>query len=237
LHTKRIFNEPALWIKTPNAFKAIVDPDLFQRAQQILNRRKLLSDEDVLAKLKRSVKKYGVMTHEEMRKRRDVLGPRVFVWRFGTLANAYALIGETGRAPHVRLGRQKSRRLGQPILAAVLRRLQEDGRSVTVHKFGCRILVDNRWDCRLHIIRRRVDRAKAARWPVRLREQTGGDFYLLARESADGESKLDYYVLPGGIARTFPTVLKIRNGAEIDRFRVRDLSAAITNLVTFLSDT
>ena len=46
---------------------------------------------------------------------------------------------------------------------------------------------------------------------------------------------LDYYVLPAEIGRTFPTVLKVRNGREIDRFRVRELSAAIETLVTFLS--
>jgi hypothetical protein len=64
---------------------------------------------------------------------------------------------------------------------------------------------------------------KTARWPVRLREHSPADFHLVARVSADGESMLDYYVLPAEIGRTFPTVLKVRNGREIDRFRVLDL--------------
>lgn len=89
----------------------------------------------------------------------------------------------------------------------------------------------------MHIVRRRMDRAKTARWPVRLREMTAADLHLLARESADGESILDYYVLPAQVGRTFPTVLKIRNGAGIDRFRVRDLSAAVDTVMTFLSGT
>jgi DNA invertase Pin-like site-specific DNA recombinase len=236
LHTKRIFNDPATWIKTPNAFKAIVDPELFDRAQQLLDRRRMVSNEELLSKLRRSVRKHGVMTYEEMRKCRGVPGPGIFAWRFGSLANAYALIGEIGRAPHIRRGRQKSKRLGQPIVAAVLRRLQEDNRSVSVHDFGCRIRVDSRWDCRLHIARRRMDRAKTARWPVRLREQSVADFHLIARESADGESIMDYYVLPAEVGRTFPTVLKSRNGAAIDRFRVRDLSAAIEAVRMFLLD-
>jgi hypothetical protein len=46
---------------------------------------------------------------------------------------------------------------------------------------------------------------------------------------------LDYYVFPAEIGRTFPTVLKIRNCAEIDRFRVRELSIAIETLMAFLS--
>ena len=44
----------------------------------------------------------------------------IFVWRFGSLANAYALIGEVGRSPHIRQGRQKSKHLNQPILDALL---------------------------------------------------------------------------------------------------------------------
>lgn len=234
LKTKRIVNDPAARIRMPNAFKAIIDPSLFDRAQRLLHSRRMLSKEELLSKLRRAVKKHGVMTYEEMRHRRGVPGPGTFAWRFGSLANAYALIGETARAQHVSRGRHNGKRLRQPIQDAVLRRLREDGRSVTVH--GCRLRIDSRWDCRLHIARRRTDRAKTARWSVRLREHSPADFHLVARMSADGDSMLDYYVLPAMIGRTFPTVLKIRNSAEIDRFRVRTLSAAIDTVVAFLSD-
>ncbi len=156
------------------------------------------------------------------------------MWRFGSLANAYVLIGEVGRAPHIRLGRHKCRRLRLPIVDAVVRSLHEDGRSAIVHDYGCRIRIDNRWDCRLQIVSRRTDRAKTPRWCVRLREQSAADFYLLARESTNQETIMDYYVVPAVVGRTFPTVLKFRNGAEIDRFRLRELRAAIETLVTFL---
>ena len=46
---------------------------------------------------------------------------------------------------------------------------------------------------------------------------------------------LDYYVVPAEIGRTFPTRIKIRNAAEIDRFRVSDLSTAIETVVAFIS--
>jgi hypothetical protein len=193
----------------------------------------MFSKDELLSKLRRAVKKYGVMTYEEMRHRRGVPGPGTYAWRFGSLATAYALIGEIGKAQHVSRGRLNGKRLRRPMLDAVLRRLREDGRSVTVH--GCRLRIDSRWDCRLHIARRRTDRAKTARWPVRLREHSLADFHLVARVSADGDSMLGYYVFPAEIARTFPTVLKIRNRTEIDRFRVRDLATAIETVVTFLS--
>ena len=61
--------------------------------------------------------------------------------------------------------------------------------------------------------------------------------YLLARQSADGRSFVDYYVIPAALGSIFPTALKIRNGARIDRFRVRELSAAIEIVMTFFSDT
>jgi hypothetical protein len=48
---------------------------------------------------------------------------------------------------------------------------------------------------------------------------------------------LDYYVLPAEVGRTFPTVLKVRNRAEIDRFRVRNLSTAIEAVLSFLLGT
>jgi DNA invertase Pin-like site-specific DNA recombinase len=235
LNTKRIFNERSDWIIVPNAFKAIVDPELFDRAQHLLHHRRMISNEELLSKLRRSIRRYGVMTYEEMYECRGTPGPGIFVRRFGNLANAYALIGEAGRAQHISQGHRKGKQLRQPIMDALLRRLQQDGRSVTVHDFGCRIHIDSRWDGRVHIVRRRTGRAKTPRWQVRLREQSAADFHLLARVSADGESMLDYYILPAEIGRRFPTALKIRNSAEIDRFRVRDLATAIETVVTFLS--
>ena len=88
----------------------------------------------------------------------------------------------------------------------------------------------------MQIVSRRTDRAKTPRWCARLREQSPAHFYLLARESADGESVLDFYVVPAEIGRTFPTALKFRNNAEIDRIRLQELPAAIETLVTYLSD-
>lgn len=237
LSTKRTFNDPAVWIKTPDAFQAIVNPELFDRAQRLIRRRRKLSNEEALSKLRQSVEKHGVMTYAEMRKCRGMPDPASYVWRFGTLADAYALIGEVGRAQHIRHGRHKCRRLRQPILDALLRCLQEDGRSTIVRDYGCRVRIDNRWDCRVQVVSRRTDRAKTARWCVRLREQSPAHIYLLARESAHRETVLDYYVVSAEIGRTFPTVLKRRNGEKIDRFQVRDLSTAIDTVMTFLSGT
>lgn len=122
LRTKRIFNDPAIWIRTPNAFQGIVDPELFKRAQQLRHRRRKLTKEELLFKLRRSVEKHGVMTYEQLRKCRGMPDPGSYVWRFGSLSNAYDLIGEVGRAQILRRGRQKSTRLRQPILDAILRR-------------------------------------------------------------------------------------------------------------------
>lgn len=97
------------------------------------------------------------------------------------------------------------------------------------------IRIDSMWGCRLHVAPRRTDRARTARWPIRLRERSAADFHLVARVAADGESILDYYILPTVVAQTFPTVLKIRNVAEIDRFRIPDLSTAIETVVAFIS--
>jgi hypothetical protein len=42
---------------------------------------------------------------------------------------------------------------------------------------------------------------------------------------------LDYYVIPETLAFTFPTSLKVRNGAEIDRFRVPDRATALGSVL------
>jgi hypothetical protein len=124
--------------------------------------------------------------------------------------------------------------LRQTILDAILRRLKKDGRTGRVEFRRSYVRIDNSWSCRVHTVRRRTDRAYGARWCIGVREAPAAEVFLLARQSADGERFLDYYVFPATLRYALPTSLKRRNEAGIDQFRARDLPSAIDAWMAYI---
>lgn len=80
------------WIIQPNAFEPLVDPDLFEAAQEELRQRFYRrSDEQVLERLKKVLKKHGHLSGNILRLHQMSAGG--LQHRFGSLMNAYDLIG------------------------------------------------------------------------------------------------------------------------------------------------
>ncbi|OKO70344.1 recombinase family protein [Bradyrhizobium sp. AS23.2] len=96
LRTVRKENPPVDWIKKEGAFEPIVDKAIFAKAQQILDDRRHcwgVSDEEMLKRLR-------VLLHRKRRLSRDVINETegvpcstAYLTRFGSLRNAYRLIG------------------------------------------------------------------------------------------------------------------------------------------------
>jgi DNA invertase Pin-like site-specific DNA recombinase len=87
-------NDQSEWIGKPNAFPAIVDPAVFQKAQQ--KRRKeseRLSDEELLTALRRFLSKHRYITQQATRRFGDVPPYSAYLRRFGSIVNAYRLMG------------------------------------------------------------------------------------------------------------------------------------------------
>jgi DNA invertase Pin-like site-specific DNA recombinase len=92
-------NSPDLWIRTPGVFEAIVDPEIFARAQRVHKQsRHILSDREMLARL-------GALLREKGRLSATLIGEADFlpdtgtyIRRFGSLRRAYKLIEHRPRA-------------------------------------------------------------------------------------------------------------------------------------------
>jgi DNA invertase Pin-like site-specific DNA recombinase len=96
LGEKQVVNPRDMWIRCDNTFKPIISPKLFARAQQVLvelERGRICSDEDVLEDLAALLRKKGNLSLKIMQSAIGVPHWSVYARRFGSLANAYKLIG------------------------------------------------------------------------------------------------------------------------------------------------
>ncbi|WP_162826764.1 recombinase family protein [Pseudolabrys taiwanensis] len=100
--TQKLLSKPKrnprpLWIRKEGAFKAIVDPAMFDAAQKLLTQSWTYSDNEILDYLSAALCRYGHLSSKILRD--ESFGPSITTcyYRFGKLSNAYLMIGYKAR--------------------------------------------------------------------------------------------------------------------------------------------
>lgn len=102
LRSPQRHNSPSSWIRVPGVFPAIVDPDLFRRAQEIKRQRRLkLSAREMLARLESLYREKGRLSATIVDESDHTPHSGTYMRHFGSLENAYRLIKYNSRSnPH-----------------------------------------------------------------------------------------------------------------------------------------
>ncbi|HLZ00620.1 MAG TPA: recombinase family protein [Bradyrhizobium sp.] len=96
LGDRLIKNPPGMWIRRDNAFKAIIEPRLFARAQkrlQEVENNKIETDRQLLDRLSALLRRKGRLSVHIVQAAKKVRHPSVYANRFGSLMRAYELVG------------------------------------------------------------------------------------------------------------------------------------------------
>jgi DNA invertase Pin-like site-specific DNA recombinase len=86
---------PTEWVRCQNAFTPIVSREIFDRVQELLSRKKVYSDEEMLNALRRLLKRRGRLSESLILNSRDTPSASQYTRRFGSVNRAYQLIGYT----------------------------------------------------------------------------------------------------------------------------------------------
>ena len=97
LRGDNIYNSPDVWIRSDGCIEPIVTPDVFLAAKKIMGERRVdgLSEEEMLARLRRTLMKEGRLSPRIISKTVGLPCHHVYIARFGSVRNAYRLIGYT----------------------------------------------------------------------------------------------------------------------------------------------
>ena len=94
LRERKIKNPPRLWVRANGSIAPAVDHGIFLRAQKRLTLRWLhLTDDELLSRLRFLLEKEGRLSEKIINSTLGVPAINVFAERFGSLRNAYRLIG------------------------------------------------------------------------------------------------------------------------------------------------
>jgi DNA invertase Pin-like site-specific DNA recombinase len=226
LHTPRIKNPPAQWVRAVGVFEPVVDRATFDAAQLLLGgRTHLLPDDDLLVKLAALRKSAGKLTAKTINSDRMVPGVQTYRKRFGSLIEAYRAIGfdreHDYRYLHVlRAAKVLLSRLADTVISA----LRESGHQVRHSPDKTLLCIDDELRIKLNVRPATRTPYKAMRWIIRWPELYPIDILLIARTDRFAADFIDFFVFPrGSLGPQKQTELIERPTPHLEMFRFSEL--------------
>jgi DNA invertase Pin-like site-specific DNA recombinase len=199
LNTPAVKVPKSEWILGPGAFEPIVDAVTFAEAQKVFGgHRCQRTDEELLDDLRRLLASEGRLSYTVIKNSPDVMAPGTYSARFGSLRNAYRLIGY-GHPD--RLGGADTRRrtmaLHKELISQIVAMFPND---VSIVRPGLhwrsRLRLFNRITVSVLIVRSALVYKTTRRWIVEPVRHERKFITLLARLDESNRAIVDLHVLP-----------------------------------------
>lgn len=198
LREQKIKNPPNLWIRTKGSIAPAVDRSAFLHAQQRLTLRWLrLSNDELLLLLKSLLEKEGSLNEKIINNTLGVPSINVYSERFGSLRNAYRLIGYEFKWDFDWVDRRSEfNGLLRDTAADLAARLKKAG-SVACFEPGLDVLtVNNRFAISLRLARSWLFPGRESIWTINRRIALPEGHIIAIRLGEGNNSVLDYFLLP-----------------------------------------
>jgi hypothetical protein len=221
LKRKHVVNPPHRWIRAEGVFDGIIEPEVYLRAQEIiLARSQKLTDEEMLEKLRGVLKQHGRISGILIDEAEGLPSSSAFSHRFGTLVNAYRLIGYDPGIDFAFIEENRRLRKRHPdIVASVIQQITARG-GLAVWD-GETELLNLNGELRVSIVlcRHTTTEAGSSRWLIRLDAGLKPDITIAVRMDAANEGVRDYYLLPA-VDLTWENLRVAEwNGVYLDTYR------------------
>jgi DNA invertase Pin-like site-specific DNA recombinase len=231
LGSDRIDNPREEWIRVEKAFPPIVDPGMFQSAQLILDDTWALSDNDMLDYLTSALCTRGYLSAKILD--RSPIFPTVNTYceHFGSLANAYRLIGYKPAHKYRYRGLTETlRRLDREITGKLISTIERSGGRVSLDFDTHLLAVDDETTAAVVLVPYVKKPQQVSGWRLHLSQVKPCDLILMARLDHKNEEVLDYHLFPRSIFLQ-PTFGFTET--NIDRFVAHRLSSIVEFYSTF----
>jgi len=201
---RTLLNPPEMWIRHDHAFEGIISPELFARAQQVmadLRRGRIRSDENLLNALKALLKREGRLTMKLIDRSSTTPAALTYTRRFGTLDEAYRLIGYQ---PPTRYKFREVQKNNEEVIRAVTARISADlerrGRHVWLIWELHLLTINHNVTVSFAVARAVKSGTDGARqiinWELRTRKYTRSDLTAVIRMNESNTEVKDYYLIP-----------------------------------------
>ncbi len=213
------------WVRADGAFEPIVDQSLFFTAQgMIRERNRRFSDDEMLDRLKRLLKKKGFLSGFVIDEADNMPSSGTYAARFGSLIRAYSLVGYTPERDYEYIEINRAlRRKHATVVAETIEEIERIGGAVSRDPATDLLTVNDEFTASIVLSRCQQTQAGSKRWKIRLDTGLAPDLTVALRMDGKNEAVLDYYLLPLPMLDTNRIRLAEDNGLMLDGFRFETL--------------
>ena len=213
------------WVRADGAFEPIVDQSLFFTAQgMIRERNRRFSDDEMLDRLKRLLKKKGFLSGFVIDEADNMPSSGTYATRFGSLIRAYSLVGFTPERDYEYIEINRAlRRKHATVVAETIEEIERIGGAVSRDPATDLLTVNDEFTASIVLSRCQQTQAGSKRWKIRLDTGLAPDLTVALRMDGTNEAVLDYYLLPLPMLDTNRIRLAEENGLMPDGFRFETL--------------
>lgn len=226
-------NPPDCWIRSQAAFEPIVDPALFAKAQRRMQTRYVsISNEDMLKGLRIRLKKIGRLSKDIIDAAEELPCATLYQLRFGSLRNAYKLIGyhSTRDCAYVD-SREERGELLSNVAVNVAKEVEALGGQVVFDKMRALLVLNGALNVSLRVARAWKASDEAPIWTIYRRALLPEGLILAIRLDGQNKSPLDYFVFPTLEMRELRIRFSEVNRARLHRYRLATAEEACSVIV------
>jgi DNA invertase Pin-like site-specific DNA recombinase len=198
LKQRHVRNSPEMWVRKDRAFEAVVSPDLFARAQELIAARsQRMDDASMLHLLRHLYERTGVLSGLLIDEQEGMPSSSTYSSRFGGLVRAYALIGFCPRRDYRYLEINQALRARLPgIVADIVAGIAGAHGSALQDPRTDILTINDEFTLSVVIARCLQLTSGAFRWRLRFDTSLAPDITVVVRMAADQRNVLDYYLFP-----------------------------------------
>ena len=226
LKQAHVRNPPEAWLRADGVFGAIIDQEMFNRAQAVIGARSdRISDQRMLELLQSILDGRGELSGMIIDEFEGCPSSSSYRSRFGSLLRAYALVGFAPDRDFRYLEvNRKLRQLYPSVIAGAIAGLEGAGGEVTQDPATDLLTINREFTASLVIMRCFETSAGSRRWKLRLDAALKPDITVALRMDVGNEDPQDYYLLPRLDMREAVLRLCEHNGLSLDAYRFENLA-------------
>jgi DNA invertase Pin-like site-specific DNA recombinase len=197
LKQKHVKNLPSMWVRSDNAFRPIIEQDLFTAAAQKISERGRPSDEQMLTRLASLLRKTGHLSSEVIDGYEGTPCAASYHRRFGSLRHAYKLIGYEQKVNLNFVDVRRNfyqRSLG--VVADVVAEFDRFDPSTNFDKATRLLTINNEFSISIFVLRCLRTNCGSLQWNLRCRRKFSSDTIVAVRMDDTNENIFDYLLLP-----------------------------------------
>jgi DNA invertase Pin-like site-specific DNA recombinase len=201
LGERPVENPSDIWVRKDNAFKSIISPTLFAKAQRrlvLLKASRRLTDQELLDRLAALLRRKGRLTVKIVTDCKTTPHPKTYSDRFGSLAKAWELVGfEAAPRYHITKFKEEIDRVIRSVADDTIIDLRGSGVNASFLDELHLLTMSGGLTVVVAVARAvRDGKVRYRRWEVRKLKYRKADFVLVIRMDQENRKIEDYFLFP-----------------------------------------